>query len=303
MQSPHWPQWKKAIDREFKKLEERKVWGPLQPLPKGKRAHSGRLVFKRKSPAVLPPEVSHAGEATKTKVEALFKLRAVLRGFSQIKGIDYHETFSPTLNAKSLRILVALGASLRVKIRHYDVTSAFTEADIDVELYIEQFEGFKDLDPKKANWVRRLYKGLYGAKQASRGFYLKTRGDLMSLGFKTSALDPCVYILERTGRRPVLVGLFVDDFFLLCDDDTLRDKLFKSMNKYFELQDLGWLRDCLGIRFTQDIENGVTKMDQVDYIKEKILGEHQFDKCHHPVATPFYGLCCPLMSRLRMMTR
>jgi hypothetical protein len=30
-------------------------------------------------------------------------------------------------------------------------------------------------------------------------------------------------------------------------------------------------------------------MDQVDYIKEKILGEHQFDKCHHPVATPFYG--------------
>ena len=69
-QSPHWPQWKKAINREFDKLEERKVWGPLQPLPKGKRAHSGRLVFKRKSPTVLPPEVNNAGKAAKTKLES-----------------------------------------------------------------------------------------------------------------------------------------------------------------------------------------------------------------------------------------
>ena len=173
------------------------------------------------------------------------------------------------------------------------MTSAFTEADIDVELYIEQFEGFKDPDPKKANWVRRLYKGLYGAKQAGRRFFLKARGDLKSLGFRTSALDQCVYILERPGKRPVLLGLFVDDFFVSCDEDALRVRLYKLMSKYFELQDLGWLRDCLGIRFTQDIDNGVTKMDQVDYVKEKILDEHKFDKCLHPVATPFYGKPLP----------
>jgi hypothetical protein len=116
---------------------------------------------------------------------------------------------------------------------------------------------------------------------------LKARADLLSIGFKTSPLDPCVYIKERKGQSPILIGLFVDDFFLLCEDDAERKDIFNRLSKEFELQDLGWLRSCLGIRFTQN--KGITKMDQTEYIEETIIGEHQFDKIKHFVATPFIG--------------
>jgi len=46
-----------------------------------------------------------------------YKARLVAQGFSQVPGDDFLETFSPTIRAESLRILLALGASKDLEIR------------------------------------------------------------------------------------------------------------------------------------------------------------------------------------------
>ena len=66
--------WKSAMNDEIKSLHERKVW-ELVDLPKGHRTIKGRWVFAVKS-------------------DGCKKARFVAKGFTQIFGIDYEETFS-----------------------------------------------------------------------------------------------------------------------------------------------------------------------------------------------------------------
>ena len=45
-----------------------------------------------------------------------FKARLVTKGFTQKKGIDYDETFSPVAMLKSIRILLSITACLDYEI-------------------------------------------------------------------------------------------------------------------------------------------------------------------------------------------
>lgn len=58
------------------------------------------------------------------------KVRPVALGFSLIKGIDFHEVFSPTSRQESFRLLVSIMVSKVWKERSLDVTSAFLNGDL-----------------------------------------------------------------------------------------------------------------------------------------------------------------------------
>lgn len=57
-----------------------------------------------------------------------FKARLTAQGFSQIYGDDFLKTFSPTMRAKSLRVLLAIAAHEDLHILQIDVISAPTHA-------------------------------------------------------------------------------------------------------------------------------------------------------------------------------
>ena len=98
-----------------------------------------------------------------------FKSRFVACGYSQVKNFDYTETFSATLRSTSFRLLCALAAGKKLTLDHFDVTSAFTQSDIDAEIYVEAPPGsFTTKDNKGRPKVLKLQKALYGAKQASK---------------------------------------------------------------------------------------------------------------------------------------
>jgi hypothetical protein len=83
-------------------------------------------------------KIKYEADGSVNKYKAIF----VARGFSQVEGIDYEETFSPVSRYTSIRTIIALAASMGWKLHKMDVKTTFLNGDIDEEVYIEQPEGF-----------------------------------------------------------------------------------------------------------------------------------------------------------------
>jgi hypothetical protein len=67
-----------------------------------------------------------------------YKAKFVARGFSQIKGIDYDETFAPVTRYSSIRSILALSTQMGWRIHHMDVKTVFLNGIIEEEVCIEQ---------------------------------------------------------------------------------------------------------------------------------------------------------------------
>jgi hypothetical protein len=60
----------------------------------------------------------------------------VAKGFKQIQGVDYDETFSPVAMLKSIRILLAIGAFYDYEIWQMDVKTAFMNGNLSEDVYM-----------------------------------------------------------------------------------------------------------------------------------------------------------------------
>ena len=60
------------------------------------------------------------------------KHKAILvsKGYSQVHGVDYTETFAPVAKMDSIRLVLALAASKCWEVHHMDVKSAFLHGEL-----------------------------------------------------------------------------------------------------------------------------------------------------------------------------
>ena len=183
-----------------------------------------------------------------------------------MKGVDYDQSFSATLRATSFRLLMALAAGERMKLHHFDVTSAFTQADIDAEIYVEPPKGFEAKDNHGVPMVLKLHKALYGTKQASRQWAITLRKFLVDeLKFKNSTHDPCLFTrVEKDGRK-MIIGVYVDDLIVAYHDKASLDRFSKEFTGKFRASDLGPLSWFLGVSVSQGSDFRIT-LDQFQYI-------------------------------------
>ena len=82
--------------------------------------------------------------------------RLVIKGYMQVQGIDYEETFSPVARYESIRYLLAHAALLDWGIEAMDVKLAYLHGVLEEEIYMEQPEGpiakVFILFPKSCDW-------------------------------------------------------------------------------------------------------------------------------------------------------
>jgi hypothetical protein len=62
----------------------------------------------------------------------------VAKGYAQVAGLDFEETFAPVARLESIRILLAYAAYHSFKLFQMDVKSAFPNRPIKEEVHVEQ---------------------------------------------------------------------------------------------------------------------------------------------------------------------
>jgi len=63
-----------------------------------------------------------------------FKAKIVAKGYSQIEGLDYDETFAPVTRYDSLRLIITLALHLGLDMSQANIKSAFLNGDLNKEV-------------------------------------------------------------------------------------------------------------------------------------------------------------------------
>jgi len=66
-----------------------------------------------------------------------FKSRLVAKGFTQIEGTYYAETFSLAVRLASINLLLALVAHLNLELFQMDVKTTFLNGNLEEEIYMD----------------------------------------------------------------------------------------------------------------------------------------------------------------------
>jgi hypothetical protein len=177
-----------------------------------------------------------------------YKARMNVDGSQMVKGLHYEETYAPVVQWATIRFLISMAILNNWHTRQLDFVLAYTQADIERDLYMKLPAGFSVpgrtiTEQDRKDYVLKLEKNLYGQKQAGRVWYLHLRKNLLKLGFKPSEHDECVFYYGKT-----TFIVYTDDTILLGPDKQEIDTLVKRLGKTFKIEDQGDLSDYLGIK-------------------------------------------------------
>jgi hypothetical protein len=239
MSSDSRAEWVEACLSEIGSLAELGTF-ELVPRPVGSPVISGKWVLKIKR--------GPSGEIER------YKARYVARGFTQVEGVDFFDTWAPVGSYATLRVLFSVAAVEDLEMRHIDIQCAFLNGVIEGDVYVEQPEMFGD----GSDNVWKLRKTLYGLKQSAREWHKELAKLLAKMGFRRSDSDPGLYI-RKQGR--CFIFLWVDDLFVFSKSEGLQE-LINEVLSVFKGRDLGNLTWALGAEILRDRPNKTITLSQ-----------------------------------------
>ncbi|KAE8695793.1 hypothetical protein F3Y22_tig00110684pilonHSYRG00005 [Hibiscus syriacus] len=196
------PEWVQAMNDEILALETNKTWSVVS-LPSGKVPIGCKWVYWIK--------YNVAGTIER------YKARLVAKGCSQKEGVDYVDTFSPTVKFVTVRFLLVIASVFDCPLFQLDVYNAFLQGDLFEEVYMELPPGF------------------------------------CSQGEKMSKFDYSLFIM-RKDKKIVVLLIYVDDLLITGNDNCLINDLKNLLSKKFKMKDLGELKYFLGLEVMRSKE-------------------------------------------------
>jgi hypothetical protein len=270
MASPDKEKWKAALDKEMNSCVEQNVWTLVRrdSLPRGTNVLPCKEVFKVK--------LNELGAVTQ------YKARFTPKGYRQKKGVDFFETYARTGQYKTLRVALSLVAKWDHELAQFDVPTAFLNAAVDEDIYMELPEGYE-----QTGMVCKLQKSLYGLKQAPRNWdrlvHTFITGDM---AFKATVSDPSLYRKRSRSGRVMMIYRFVDDMqgSFHADDRVEFQESVALLQKRFNIKKMDTATWMLGMRITRDRKARTIALDQELYIS-KALERYGLQQCRS-VSTP-----------------
>jgi hypothetical protein len=104
------------MDEELDQIEKNDTW-ELVPRPKNKNVIGTKWVFRNK--------LNEYGQVTRNKD------RLVCKGYAQIEGINFEETFALVARMEEIYLFLAYACSKNVKVYQMDVKSSFLNGELE----------------------------------------------------------------------------------------------------------------------------------------------------------------------------
>jgi len=197
-----------------------------------------------------------------------YQVRIVAGGHRQVEGVNYTETFSTAAKMPTVQVILANAAHQDWEIEHVDVKSAYLNAPLKETIHMKPPR--RVLKPGQEGMVLKLKKGLYGLKQAGRGWYLEmSRVFLKELGFERSAIDHLVFY-QRKAEEHTIVAVATDDMALMLKQKIDAKNFKLQIAKHWEIMDHGPIRWFLGFQIKRDRKARMISINQQAYIKSMV---------------------------------
>jgi hypothetical protein len=250
--SPQQTEWVAAIQKEYDSLNLKKTWETMT-LPANRKALPCKWVF----------DIKYNPDGTIEK----YKARLVIKGFKQIYGVDYDETFAPVARYESLKIVLAMSTILDMEVHQMDVCTAFLNGKLEEEIFMQEPEGYKSTT--KTNQTCKLLRSIYGLKQAGRIWYQLLDGFLKENGFRRCHKEYCIYIQKDDSATTIIV-VYVDDLTIASTNLERIVSIKKALSSRFEMKDLGEIAWLLKIKIQRDRANKTMTLTQRKYIEDLV---------------------------------
>jgi hypothetical protein len=233
------PDWVLAMQEELNNFKRNEVWS-LVPCPK-QNVMGTKWVFRNKQ--------DEHGVVKRNKAQLMAK------GYAQVAGLDFEETFAPVARLESIQILLAYAAHHSFRLFQMDVKSAFLNGPIKEEVYVEQPPGFED--DTYPDHVYKLSKALYGLMQAPRAWYECLRDFLIT--------NPTLFTKTCDGDLFVC-QIYVDDIIFGSTNQKSCEEFSRVMMQKLEMSMMGEMTYFLGFQVKQ-LKDG-TFISQTKYAQD-----------------------------------
>ena len=171
--------------------------------------------------------------------------------------MNFWETFAPVVSWQTLRLFFIHSILKGWYSKQMDFMLAYPHAQAEVPLYMHFPKGYEFKNGiSEDTHVLKLTKNIYGQKQAGRVWNKYLDEGLGEIGFRPSKMDPCLYF---RGCTTLLV--YINNCVMFGPDLAKLDKEIKEMrtsSKKFRVEDLGNVKDFLGIQVTTGNDKMIT---------------------------------------------
>jgi len=172
----------------------------------------------------------------------------VAKGFTQLEGMDFHDTFAPVAKLASIRFILVVAAAQNWKLVQLDVNNAFLHGELDEVIYMDIPPGMVNSKPGQ---VCLLHKSLYGLRQASRQWYAQLSSFLLLHGFKQSHADHSLFIHNNHDDITILL-VYVDNIIVMGNNPQNINHITQLLDQRFKLKNLGDLTYFLGFEIARN---------------------------------------------------
>jgi hypothetical protein len=262
---PDSPQWVTAINKILTQLEDNKFAHFVKRTP-GMNVIPSRYVFAYKDP------VEKGGEGT-------YKVRLVLDGSKQEYGVDYMDSWAPSLPSAGWRLFLHICAVEDLELASVDVKNAYIQVPMSTggsyKIHIRAPQGME----VPQGLVLELDRALEGSKQAGHLWYKYLRGVLEEFGFAPLNTAETIYVRGNLAEGTFqMLAIHVDDIQIASQSKALEEQFVKEIQTKFQIK-RGSDGKFVGLDLSRDREARTIKVTCETKIAQ-LLERHGLENAH-----------------------
>jgi hypothetical protein len=259
LQGLHADLWEAAITKELEQFRLRNTFGPADQSGRGMKT---KLILYYK----------YDGE-----YNLVAKARLVVCGYSQRKGIDYFDTYSPTTTTTTVFMLLCLTGHMIGHLCTFDVSAAFLEGKADTRMFAWLPS---DIDTDNISRRIEILGNWYGSKQAGKIWNDLFDEIVTLLGFTRSVDNPCLYKWIN-GVDYIYLTVHVDDGLMFCSNQQVAKEFMEAFLTHVRK---AVIYDDVKLYLAMDITR--SEDGTMCYVSQQRYIEDHFGSCTRKNRTP-----------------